>query len=85
MMGADMVQHGSEAQFGWHGDEPITVAYPDWTHEILYDAVTVQSWYMNLNRDVLAKKGLDYRTDPNRVFILGAPSGRAHKLGPPPK
>ena len=28
-MGVEMVQHGSEAQFAWHGDEPITVAFPD--------------------------------------------------------
>jgi hypothetical protein len=71
MMGADMVQHGSEAQFAWHGDESITVAYPDWRHEILYDAMTVQGWYMNLKRDVLAKKGTDYRKDPARQFLFG--------------
>ena len=28
-LGVDMVQHGAEAQFAWHGDEPITVVIPD--------------------------------------------------------
>ena len=60
-MGVEMVQHGAEAQFAWHGDEAITVAHPDGRHEILYDGATVQSWYMNLKRNVLAKKGDDYR------------------------
>jgi hypothetical protein len=84
MMGADMVQHGSEAQFAWHGDEPITVASPGWKHLVLYDAATVQSWYMNLKRDILAKKGLDYRTDPKRIFNLGAADGRAYRPGEKP-
>lgn len=70
-MGVEMVQHGSEAQFAWHGDEPITVAFPDWTHLILHDAVTVQSWYLSLNREVLAKKGTDYLADRSRMFHFG--------------
>lgn len=74
LIGADMVQHGAEAQFAWHGDEPITVAFPDWTHLLLYDAATVQGWYINLNRNVLAKQGLDYRRDRSRMFHFG-PNG----------
>jgi hypothetical protein len=74
LIGADMVQHGAEAQFAWHGDEPITVAYPDWKHLLLYDAVTVQGWYMNLNRSVLAPTGLDYRRDRSRMYHFG-PNG----------
>jgi hypothetical protein len=70
-MGADMVQHGAEAQFAWHGDEPITVAFPDWRHLILLDAMTVQSWYESLNRDVLAKRGIDYLRDRSRMFHFG--------------
>ena len=70
-MGVDMVQHGAEAQFAWHGDEPITVAFPDWSHLILYDAGTVQGWYMNLNRQVLAKQGTDYLRDRSRMFHFG--------------
>lgn len=73
-MGVEMVQHGAEAQFAWHGDEPITVAFPDWKHLILYDAVTVQSWYLNLNRNVLATMGTDYMRDRSRMFHFG-PSG----------
>ena len=83
-MGVEMVQHGAEAQFAWHGDEPITVAFPNWTHLLLHDAVTVQGWYNNLNRAVLAKTGIDYQKDrsrmwhfgPNGIFAPGAiPSG----------
>ena len=48
------------------------------------DAATVQSWYMNLKRDILAKKGLDYRTDPKRIFNLGAADGRAYRPGEKP-
>ena len=70
-MGVEMVQHGAEAQFAWHGDEPITVAFPDWTHLILYDAVTVQSWYLTLNRSVLARQGTDYLADRSRMFHFG--------------
>jgi hypothetical protein len=73
-MGADMVQHGAEAQFAWHGDEPITVAFPDARHLILIDAMTVQAWYRDLNRSVLAKKGHDYLQDRSRMFHFG-PNG----------
>jgi hypothetical protein len=74
LMGVEMVQHGAEAQFAWHGDEPITVAFPDWTHLLLGDAVTVQGWYQKLNRDVLAKTGIDYQKDRSRMWHFG-PSG----------
>lgn len=74
LIGADMVQHGAEAQFAWHGDEPITVAFPDFKHLLLYDAVTVQGWYVNLNRNVLASMGNDYRRDRSRMFHFG-PNG----------
>jgi hypothetical protein len=71
LIGADMVQHGAEAQFAWHGDEPITVAFPDWTHLLLTDAMTVQRWYEERNRSVLAKTGLDYLRDRSRMFHFG--------------
>jgi hypothetical protein len=71
LIGADMVQHGAEAQFAWHGDEPITVAYPDWRHLTLLSAETVQSWYMQLNREVMAKQGTDYLRDRSRQFHFG--------------
>jgi hypothetical protein len=71
LMGVEMVQHGAEAQFAWHGDEPITVAFPDWTFLLLTDATTVQGWYQKLNREVLAKKGLDYQKDRSRMFHFG--------------
>jgi hypothetical protein len=70
-MGCEMVQHGAEAQFAWHGDEPITVAYPDWTHLTLLSAETVQSWYEKLNREVLAKPGINYLRDSSRAFQFG--------------
>ncbi|MBK9134293.1 MAG: hypothetical protein IPM15_08100 [Betaproteobacteria bacterium] len=70
-IGADMVQHGAEAQFAWHGEEPITAAMADGTHVVLLDAMTVQRWYENLNRDVLAKKGTDYARDRSRMFHFG--------------
>ena len=71
LIGADMVQHGAEAQFAWHGDEPITVAFPDWTFVVLSDAVTVQRWYETRNRAVLAKTGHDYVRDRSRMFHFG--------------
>lgn len=71
LIGADMVQHGAEAQFAWHGDEPITVAFPDWRFLVLADATTVQRWYEDLNRSVLAKKGHDYVRDRSRMFHFG--------------
>jgi hypothetical protein len=70
-MGVEMVQHGAEAQFAWHGDEPITVAFPNFSHLLLYDAVTVQSWYQKLNREVLAKTGHDYLKDRSRMLFFG--------------
>ncbi len=70
-MGVEMVQHGAEAQFAWHGDEPITVAFPDFTHLLLYDAVTVQGWYERLNRQVLAERGTDYLRDRSRMYHFG--------------
>jgi hypothetical protein len=74
LMGVDMVQHGAEAQFAWHGDEPITIAYPDWRHLVLLSAETVQSWYIELNREVMAKPGTDYLRDRSRMFHFG-PNG----------
>jgi hypothetical protein len=74
LMGVDMVQHGAEAQFAWHGDEPITIAYPDWRHLVLLSAETVQSWYVELNREVMAKRGTDYLRDRSRMFHFG-PNG----------
>jgi hypothetical protein len=70
-IGADMVQHGAEAQFAWHGDEPITVAFPDWTFLLLTDAQTVQRWYQDRNRAVLARTGHDYLRDRSRMFHFG--------------
>lgn len=71
LIGAEMVQHGAEAQFAWHGDEPITVAFPNWTHLLLADAVTVQRWYEERNRQVLAAQGTDYVRDRSRMFHFG--------------
>jgi hypothetical protein len=71
LMGVDMVQHGAEAQFAWHGDEPIMVAYPGWRHLTLASAETVQGWYRDLNREVLAATGPDYRRDRSRMFHFG--------------
>lgn len=71
LIGADMVQHGAEAQFAWHGDEPVTVVFPDWTFLLLTDATTVQRWYEELNRSVLAEKGHDYVCDRSRMFHFG--------------
>ena len=73
LIGADMVQHGAEAQYAWHGDEPITVAFPDWTYCIFMDPVSVQSWYLEKNRKMHAE-GKDYRSIRSRMFHFG-PSG----------
>jgi len=70
-IGIEMVQHGAEAQFAWHGDEPITVAFPDWNFLILLSAETVQSWYEKLNREVIAGKGHDYLRDASRAYHFG--------------
>ena len=82
-VGVEMVQHGAEAQFAWHGDEPVTVIYPDWRHETLGNAVTVQTWYDRLGRAVLASTGIDYRRDPRRMLFAG-PDGllRVEQLPP---
>ena len=71
LIGIEMVQHGAEAQFAWHGDEPITVAFPDWTFLILLSAATVQGWYEDLNRKVLGNKGLDYLRDASPAYHVG--------------
>jgi len=71
IIGTDMVQHGSEAQFAWHGDEAITVIYPDWRFLILASAGTVQGWYQDLNRKILAATGTDYLNDRSRMFHFG--------------
>lgn len=52
-------------------DEPITVAFPNWTFEVLADATTVQHWYENRNRNVLANKNHDYLRDRSRMFHFG--------------
>ncbi len=83
LIGADMVQHGAEAQFAWHGDEPITVAFPDWTQLLLYDAPTVQRWYLDRNRAVLAKTGNDYLSDRSRMFHFGPQGMFAPGMTPP--
>jgi hypothetical protein len=73
-IGADMVQHGAEAQFAWHGDEPITVVFPSSPQlefKVLGNAEAVQRWYMDLNREVIAKKGKDYIGDKTRWFWFG--------------
>lgn len=70
-IGIDMIQHGAEAQFRWHGDEPITVIYPDWRFLTLLSAATVQSWYRQLNRDVIGKMDIDYQSDRSRMFHFG--------------
>jgi hypothetical protein len=73
-IGADMVQHGAEAQFAWHGDEAITVVFPSSPQlefKVLGNAEAVQRWYMDLNREVIAKKGKDYIGDKSRWFWFG--------------
>lgn len=72
-IGVDMVQHGAEAQFAWHGDEPITIIYPSERLEfkVLLNAEAVQRWYIELNREVLARKGKDYLGDKTRWFWFG--------------
>ena len=73
-MGAPMVQHGSEAQFAWHRDEPITVILPEGPQLqflVLGNAEAVQSWYINMNRRLIAEKGKDYLGDRTRWFWFG--------------
>ena len=38
---------------------------------MLTDAVTVQGWYDDRNRAVLAKQGVNYRRDRSRMFHFG--------------
>jgi len=73
LIGSEMVQHGAEAQFAWHGDEAILVAYPDWTHCLLMDPLSVQNWYTDKNRRMHAK-GTDYGSIRSRMFHFG-PNG----------
>lgn len=73
-IGTDMVQHGAEAQFAWHGDEPITVVLPEGPQlqfQILANAEAVQRWYMDMNRGLIAKMGKDYLGDKTRCFWFG--------------
>jgi hypothetical protein len=70
-MGVDMIQHGAEAQYFWHGDEAIIVAYPKFRHVTLLSAETVQIWYRELNRKVLAAPTHNYIGDPSRMFHAG--------------
>ena len=73
-IGVDMVQHGAEAQFAWHGDEPITIIYPGGPlleFKTLLNAEAVQRWYVELNREVIANKGKDYIGDKTRWFWFG--------------
>lgn len=83
-VGVEMVQHGAEAQFAWHGEEPITVVYPDWRFEILADEVTVQGWYENMHRRILAAQGKDYLRDTGRIFAAG-PGGVIYRPGELPR
>lgn len=73
-MGMEMVQHGAEAQFAWHGDEPITVILPDGPQLqflVLGNAEAVQSWYITMNRELIAKMGKNYLGDKTRCFWFG--------------
>jgi hypothetical protein len=70
-MGVEMIQHGAEAQYFWHGDEAIIVAYPGFRHQTLLSAETVQIWYRDLNRKVLAAPTHDYIRDRSRMFHFG--------------
>lgn len=73
-MGADMVQHGAEAQFAWHGDEPITLILPDGPElqfKVLGNAESVQRWYIEHNRQLIAKNGRNFLGDKTRWFWFG--------------
>ena len=73
-MGVEMVQHGAEAQFAGHGDEAIIVIFPDGPQpqfKVLLDAESVQRWYIDLNRSLIAKNGKDYLGDRTRWFWFG--------------
>ena len=66
-IGVPMCQHGAEAQFDWHGDEPITVAFNDWSFLILSDVRSVMSWYAELHRSVRGTA----RTFASNAIALG--------------
>lgn len=73
-IGEEMVQHGAEAQFAWHSDEPITVVLPDGPqlqYLVLGNAEAVQSWYVGMNRRLIAEMGHDYIGDRTRWFWFG--------------
>jgi hypothetical protein len=73
-MGVDMVQHGAEAQFAWHGDEPITVVSPDGPglqFLVLANVEAVMGWYREMNRELIARMGKDYLGDKTRWFWFG--------------
>lgn len=73
-MGVDMVQHGAEAQFAWHGDEPITLVSPDGPglqFLVLANVEAVMGWYREMNRKLIAKMGKDYLGDKTRWFWFG--------------
>jgi hypothetical protein len=90
LIGAEMVQHGAEAQFSWHGDDPIMVIYPEGKHMLLYDAMTVQSIYSAWGRKMpvdpramspeeARRKGLtDFHRLRSEIFTVG-PDGTARK------
>lgn len=73
-MGVEMVQHGAEAQFAWHGDEPITLILPEGPSLqflILGNAEAVQRWYIDRNRRLIAQNGKNYLGDKSRWFWFG--------------
>ena len=73
-MGVDMVQHGAEAQFAWHGDEPITLISPDGPglqFLVLANVEAVMGWYREMNRELIARMGKDYLGDKSRWFWFG--------------
>jgi hypothetical protein len=75
-IGVDMVQHGAEAQFAWHGDEPITVILPDGPQlqfKVLLNAEAVQRWYIERNREVIAKKGKGLHRRQDTLVLVRQP------------
>ncbi len=55
-IGADMVQHGGEAQFADHADEPIDCFGPDMSCRVFLNELAVRSWYHEINREVIDLK-----------------------------
>jgi hypothetical protein len=51
-MGADMIQHGAEAQFTGHSDDIIAVIYPDRNYEFLDTEAKISAWYQKRDRKV---------------------------------